>query len=118
MANLRFKEAIDVAVLVTTLTAIIWNIWAMFCLYLLRRRNPELFGSYRAPVHHILPGIVIVLSAFAVYVYSGIDNAQYVIALTAALYVLGLGYYAIWGRHCLQAAAPEELAARTHGAAE
>jgi ethanolamine permease len=112
VANLWFADAIGVAVLVSTLTALIWYILAMICLYILRRRNPELFRSYRAPVYKVLPAVVIVLSLFAALVYSGIDHAGVVIALAVGLYAVGLGYFALWGRHRLQAAAPEELGAR------
>jgi ethanolamine permease len=113
VANLWFSGAVAIAVLVSTLTALIWYILAMVCLYVLRWRSPELFRSYRAPVYQILPAIVIILSVIAALAYIGIDNAGIVIALAGGLYVLGLGYYVIWGRHQLQAAAPEELGART-----
>jgi ethanolamine permease len=112
VANLWFADAVSVAVLVSTLTALIWYILAMVCLYVLRRRCPELFASYRAPVSRLLPAVVIVLSVFAGLVYSGIEHAGVVIALAVGLYALGLGYYALRGRHQLQAAAPEELGAR------
>jgi ethanolamine permease len=112
VANLWFKDAVDIAVLVSTLTALIWYILAMVCLYILRRRNPDLFRSYRAPVSRILPAVVIVLSLFAGLVYCGSEHAVAVICLTGGLYGLGLGYYLIWGRHNLQKAAPEELSAR------
>jgi ethanolamine permease len=112
VANLWFKDAVGVAVLVSTLTALIWYILAMVCLYVLRRRHPELFRNYRAPVYKILPAVVIALSVFAALVYSGIQHAGEVIALAGGLYAVGLGYYLLWGRHHLQAAAPEELGAR------
>jgi ethanolamine permease len=112
VANLWLPDAVSIAVLVSTLTALVWYILAMVCLYLLRRRNPELFRSYRAPVSRVLPAVVIALSAFAALVYAGIDHAGVVMALAGGLYAVGLVYYALWGRHRLQAAAPEELAAR------
>ncbi len=112
-ANLWFADAIAIAVLVSTLTALVWYILAMACLYVLRWRSPELFRSYRAPVYHILPAVVIILSVIAALAYSGIDHAGVVIALAVGLYAVGLGYYVFWGRHHLQAAAPEELGART-----
>jgi ethanolamine permease len=112
VANVWFADAVGVAVLVSTLTALIWYILAMICLYILRWRTPELFRNYRAPVYKILPAVVIVLSVFAGLVYSGIDHAGVVMAIAAGLYGVGLGYYGIWGRHRLQAAAPEELGAR------
>jgi ethanolamine permease len=110
VANLWLKDAIAVALLVSTLTALVWYILAMGCLYVLRRREPHLFGKYRAPLTKVLPALVVLLSAFAVYVYSGIDVK--VIPLTALLYALGLAYYWFWGHARIQSAAPEELAAR------
>jgi ethanolamine permease len=110
VANLWFDKAIALALLVSTLTALVWYILAMGCLYVLRRREPHLFGKYRAPLTRALPAMVILLSAFAVYVYSGIDVK--VIPLTALLYALGLAYYWFWGHARIQSAAPEELAAR------
>jgi len=112
IANIWYSEAISIAVLVSTLTALIWYVLAMLCLYVLRRREPHLFGSYRAPVYRLLPVIVIVLSLFAAFVYSSIDNSWIVLSLAGALYAVALGYYVFWARRRLQAAAPEELAAR------
>lgn len=112
ISYLRFKDAIDIAVLVSTLTALVWYILAMVCLLLLRRREPYLFRAYQAPLPWLLPVLVVLLSAFAAYVYSGIKQANVVLPLTAGLYALGLGYYWFWGRARLESAAPEELAAR------
>jgi ethanolamine permease len=110
VANLWYKKAVAVAILVSTLTALVWYILAMGCLLVLRRREPQLFRTYRAPVYRVLPLTVILLSVFAVYVYSGIDVN--IIPLTVLLYALGLGYYWFWGHARIQHAAPEELAAR------
>src|SRR5207249_842502 len=110
VANYWFKDAIAVAVLVSTLTALVWYILAMICLYLLRRREPALFGKYRTPLHRLLPLLVVMLSAFAVCMYS-MANAV-VIPLTVVLYAAGLAYFWFWARKRLQRAAPEELAAR------
>jgi ethanolamine permease len=104
------KDDIDVAVLVSTLAALIWYILAMGCLFSLRRREPHLFVKYRAPLTRTLPVLVVLLSVFAVYVYSGIDVK--VIPLTALLYALGLAYYWFWGYPRIEKAAPEELTAR------
>jgi ethanolamine permease len=112
VANYWYGEAISIAVLVSTLTALIWYVLAMLCLYVLRRREPQLFSGYRAPVYRLLPIIVIVLSVFAALVYSGIDNSVVVLLLAGILYALALGYYGFWARRRLQAAAPEELGAR------
>ncbi len=114
VANYWFPKAIAVALLVSTLTALVWYILAMGCLYVLRQREPHLFKNYRAPVYKLLPLIVILLSVFAVFVYSGIDVN--VIPLTVVFYALGLGYYWFWGHRQIQKAAPEELAARQGGA--
>jgi ethanolamine permease len=110
VANLWFKQAIDVAVLVSALAALVWYILAVVCLFVLRRREPWLFARYRAPVARVLPVAVVVLSALAAWVYSGIDVK--VIPLTLVLYALGVGYFGVWARRRLQEAAPEELAAR------
>jgi ethanolamine permease len=110
IANLWYSDAIAAAVLISTLTALVWYILAMGCLFVLRRREPHLFRTYRAPVYRILPLSVILLSVFAVYVYSGISVN--VIPLTALFYALGLAYYWFWGHPRIQHAAPEELAAR------
>jgi len=110
IAALWFKEAINVAVLVSTLTALIWYILAMGCLFTLRRREPHLFKSYRTPVYRVLPITVLLLSAFAVYLYGEINVK--VIPLTSLLYAVGLGYYIFWAHGRLRKAAPEELAAR------
>jgi ethanolamine permease len=107
-----YKAAIDVAVLVSTLTALVWYILAMVCLWVLRRREPHLFTAYRAPVYRLLPVVVVVLSVFAAVVYSGTPNAATVLLLAGGLYAVGIGYYWFWGRHRLEAAAPEELVAR------
>jgi ethanolamine permease len=110
IASYWFKEAIDVAVLVSTLTALIWYILAMGCLFLLRRREPTLFDKYQTPLYRLLPITVIVLSVFAVFMY-GVINVQ-VIPLTVCLYAVGVGYFWFWARKRIQHAAPEELAAR------
>lgn len=112
VASYWFKEAIDVAVLVSTLTALVWYILAIGCLFVLRRREPALFDKYRTPVQRILPITVAALSLFAVVMY-GLINVQ-VIPLTVALYVAGVAYFWFWARGRLQQAAPEELAARAN----
>ena len=99
-----------VAVLVSTLTALIWYILAMGCLFVLRLREPGLFKDYRAPLYHMLPIAVVFLSGFAMYVYTGIDVK--VIPLTVLLYGLGLCYYWFWSHGRIRTAAPEELTAR------
>jgi ethanolamine permease len=113
IASLWFKEAIDVAVLLSTLTALIWYILAIGCLFVLRRREPELFHKYQTPLHRLLPIMVVLLSTFAACMYS-VAKVE-VIPVTLILYAAGLGYFWFVGRSRLQAAAPEELAARHAG---
>jgi amino acid transporter len=110
IAGRWYKDAIDVAVLVSTLTALIWYILAIGCLFVLRRPEPQLFHKYRTPLYRLLPITVVVLSVFAVVMY-GVINVQ-VIPLTLVLYAVGLGYFGLIARSRLQSAAPEELAAR------
>ncbi|MFN0055128.1 MAG: amino acid permease [Planctomycetales bacterium] len=113
VANLWFNDAIAVAVLISTLTALIWYILAIACLFVLRRREPELFSRYRAPLNLVLPVLVVVLSGVAAWIYSGIDVK--VLPATLALYAGGLAYYFLWSRSRLRTAAPEELSARHAG---
>jgi ethanolamine permease len=113
LASLVIDNIGTIAVLVSTLTALLWYMMAMGCLFVLRRREPQLFRTYRAPLYRILPITVVGLSAFAVYVYSRI-NVQ-VIPLTAGLYALALGYYWFWSHRRIEKAAPEEIAARKLG---
>ena len=110
VANLWFSDAVAIAVLISTLTALVWYVLAVGCLYVLRQREPEMFGNYRAPLVRALPATVVLLSGFAIYVYSGIDVK--VVPLTAFLYAVGLSYYWFWAHPRIQAAAPEELSAR------
>jgi ethanolamine permease len=98
------------AVLVSTLTALVWYILAMGCLFVLRRREPGLFARYRTPVYRILPISVVALAGFAAVMFS-IINVN-VVPLTALLYALALGYYWFWAHRRIQHAAPEELTAR------
>lgn len=105
-----FKDAIDVAVLVSTLTALLWYMVAVFCLFLLRRKEPGIFERYRTPLYRMLPITVVLLSAFAAIMYA-MTNVT-VVLLTVALYALGFIYFGLWARKRLQSAAPEELAAR------
>jgi ethanolamine permease len=110
VGNLWHPEAILLAILVSTLTALVWYILAIYCLFVLRRREPELFSKYRAPLTVVLPVAVVVLSVFAAWTYGG-SNTQ-VLPATAGLYVVGMAYYFLWSRARIQSAAPEELSAR------
>lgn len=110
VASLWLRKAIDLAVLVSTLTALIWYVLAIGCLFALRRREPRLFDRYQAPLTRVLPAVVVVLSIFAACVYAGSELK--VVPVTAGLYLLGIGYYGLWSRTRLQSASPEEIAAR------
>lgn len=110
VANLWYENAINVAVLVSALAALVWYILAMVCLIVLRRREPELFAHYQAPVARLLPVAVVLLSLFAACVYGGLNVK--VIIPTLALYAVGMAYFGLWAVHRIQKAAPEELAAR------
>jgi len=111
VANLWFPDAILLAILVSTLTALVWYILAIWCLFTLRRREPEMFSKYRAPLVIVLPVAVVVLSVFAAWTYGG-SNTK-VLPATAMLYIAGLAYYLLWSRARIQSAAPEEISART-----
>ena len=43
----------------STLTALIWYVLAIGCLFALRRMEPRLFHRYQAPLTRVLPAIVI-----------------------------------------------------------
>src|SRR5262249_23280275 len=105
-----WKEAVQTAVLVSTLTALIWYVLAVGCLFVLRRREPQLFGKYQTPVYPVLPLVVGGLAVFPVYLYSVCSGR--VAPLTAGVYTLGLAYYLLWARRRIKSAAPEELGAR------
>jgi ethanolamine permease len=110
VANLWYKQAIEVAVLVSALAALVWYVLAVICLLVLRRRQPHLFGGYQAPVARLLPVAVVILSLFAIWVYGG-ANVN-VLPLTCGLYGGGLLYFGLWAYRNIQKAAPEELATR------
>jgi ethanolamine permease len=96
VASLRFREAIEVAILIAGLSSLVWYVLAMFCLLVLRRRSPEMFAGYRAPFGPLLPVAVIVMSLFTLLVYAGIEVK--VLPLGAALYAAGFGYYLLVAR--------------------
>jgi ethanolamine permease len=110
VANYWFKKAIDVAVLVSTLTALVWYTLAMVCLWVLRKREAGLFRTYHAPLYYVLPIVVVLLSVFSLALY-GVIQRQ-VIPFTLVLYVGGVAYFMLWARRRIESAAPEELAAR------
>ncbi len=105
-----FANATAVAILISTLTAVIWYVLAMICLFVLRRKEPELFRRYQVPVYPWLPMFVMVLAAFAGFVYAWV-NVQ-VILPTAVIYAAGLVWYSVWARKRVLRVAPEEVAAQ------
>ncbi len=105
-----YEKATNVAILISTLAALIWYVMAMICLFVLRRKEPGLFRPYLTPCYPWLPIFVALLSAFVGILY-GWANVQ-VIVPTVALYVVAIAWYGLWGRHHVLATAPEEVAAR------
>ncbi len=106
------ESAILVAVLTCNLTALLWYVLAMVCLYILRVKAPDMPRPYKSPFYPVLPALVIAMSLFAAGVYS-LYSDYVVIWLTLAMYAVGLAYYFGFARTRLESAAPEELAART-----
>src|SRR5262249_31457066 len=105
------KDAIDYAVLTCNLTALIWYVLAIICLFVLRIRDPEMPRPYKVPLYPALPLLVLGMSVFAAAVYGWLQK-PIVLALTLIMYALGLGYYYLFARTRLKSAAPEELAAQ------
>ncbi len=103
-------NATAVAILISTLTAVIWYLLAMICLFVLRRKEPELFRPYKVPVYPWMPAFVAALSVVATYLYVWV-NVQVIIP-TALLYFAALTWYGVWARKKVLPVAPEEVAAR------
>lgn len=108
-----YDKATAVAILISTLTAVIWYVLAMVCLIILRRKEPALFRPYKVPAYPSLPVFVAVLSGIAgcLYVWSNVQ----VILPTVGLYVAAGVWYALWARKKVLPVAPEEVAARIAG---
>ncbi len=104
-------DAVTVAVLTCNLTALVWYVLAMICLFILRVREPDMPRPYKVPLYPFLPALVLVMSVFSAVVYGWL-NKSIVLWLTLAMYAGGLAYYLLFARHHLATAAPEELAAR------
>jgi ethanolamine permease len=105
------EKAVDVAVLTCNLTALIWYVLAMVCLFVLRWKEPNLPRPYKVPLYPVLPALVLLMSLFAAGVYGWL-NEPIVLWLTSAMYGVGLAYYFAIARRRLVSAAPEELMAR------
>ncbi len=119
------EQAVFVAVLTCNLTALIWYILAIVCLFTLRIREPNMERPYKVPLYPIVPLLVVSMSIFAAAVYAlyGSPSEErkepawffdyIVLWLTLLMYAIGLAYYFTIARRHLISAAPEELAART-----
>ncbi len=105
------KDAIDFAVLTCNLTALIWYVLAMICLFVLRARDPAMPRPYRVPLYPLLPALVLGMSLFAAAIYGWLQK-PIVLWMTLGMYDIGMGYYFLVARTRLQSAAPEELAAQ------
>jgi ethanolamine permease len=105
-----FANATAVAILISTLTAVIWYLLAIVCLFRLRRKEPELFRPYKVPVYPWMPAFVGVLAGVAAFVYAWV-NVQVVLP-TACLYFVALAWYVAWGHKRVLPVSPEEVAAR------
>jgi amino acid transporter len=105
------EDAITNAVLTCNLTALIWYVLAIGCLFVLRIRAPEMPRPYKVPLYPILPALVLGMSLFAAAVYGWLQK-PIVLGLTVSMYGLGLAYYFLVARTRLKSAAPEELAAQ------
>ena len=105
------EAAVMIAVLTCNLTALIWYVLAMICLFILRVKEPHMARPYKVPLYPFLPAAVIVMSVFAALVYGWL-NEPIVLWLTLAMYAIGLVYFFGYARTRLATAAPEELAVR------
>jgi amino acid transporter len=108
-----YEQATNVAILISTLTALIWYALAMISLIILRRKEPGQFRPYRTPVYPWLPAFVILVSIFSAFLYGWV-NVQ-VIVPTVVLYLVAGAWYLLRGRHMVLPTAPEEVAARVAG---
>jgi ethanolamine permease len=113
-------DAIVVAVLTCNLTALVWYVLAMVCLFVLRVKQPNMPRPYKVPLYPVLPAAVIMMSLIAAGAYGiysptevlGISSPTTVLLITVIMYAVGLSYYFLYARTRLATAAPEELAAR------
>lgn len=105
-----YAYATATAILISTLTAVIWYVLAMICLFVLRRKEPDLFRPYRVPAYPWLPAFVAVLAAIAACLYVWVNVK--VILPTACLYLVAIAWYGFWARKKVLPVAPEEVAAR------
>lgn len=105
-----YADATNAAILISTLTAVLWYVGAMVCLFVLRRKEARMVRPYRVPVYPLLPVFIAAVSLFAAYLYGSV-NVQ-ILLPTAILYVAALAWYGVWARKKILPVAPEEVAAR------
>jgi ethanolamine permease len=105
-----YEKATALAILISTLAAVIWYVLAMVCLFVLRRKEPGLPRPYRVPIYPWIPAFVALLSAIAACLYGWV-NVQ-VLVPTALLYIGAGIWYAVWAQKKVLTVAPEEVAAR------
>ena len=72
----------------------------------LRFREPDLPRPYRTPGGVVTTGIALVLAVAAVIATFAVDPIA--AGITAAIFVVALGYFWFYSRHHLVASAPEE----------
>jgi ethanolamine permease len=104
------KQAINAALLVSTITALIWYLLGIYCLFALRKKEPQLKRPYRVPLFPALPAVTAVLTLFALVMYA-VVNVN-IIPHTIIAYVIALAYFWLYSSKRLEQAAPEEVAAR------
>ena len=94
------EAAVLVAVLTCNLTALIWYVLAMVCLFILRVKEPNMPRPYKVPLYPFLPFLVIVMSLFAGLIYGWLQE-PIVLWLTLIMYAVGLAYYFGYARNRL-----------------
>ena len=107
-----FKDAINIAVLVSTLTALVWYILAMVCLLLLRRWEPQLFSALQGTASALAAGpscAAVGICGVRVQRHRACEGST---AVDGRAVCAGTRLLLVLGPRQLESAAPEELAAR------
>lgn len=104
------KQAVNAALLVSTITALIWYLLGIYCLFALRKKEPQLKRPYRVPLFPVLPAVTAALTLFALIMYAVVQVN--IIPHTIAAYVIALVYFWLYSSKRLEQAAPEEASAR------
>jgi amino acid transporter len=103
-------NATAIAILISTLTAVVWYVLAIACLFLLRHKEPDLFRPYKVPGYPWVPSFVALLSVTAAFLYVWVNVK--VIVPTACLFIAAALWYGLWARKKVLPVAPEEVTAR------